>query len=164
MASKDEKNLVPEAKDDIIKQSELPSLPPAGAPGKLDSKNAKQAGDSGPELGQAPDEPQKRAALVSPQSGQATLAEDPRGDSPRQIAPSGYVVHAEAGADHPNQPVEPTRYAFEMTQWLALPEAERANMPPPAPPEGFDPHPLAVQPELKEDAGKDLGRKQVILK
>jgi hypothetical protein len=131
-------------------------------------KEAKQAGDGGPEIGQqaAEDGEKANAGLVSPQAGQPQVtAEDPRGDSPRRVAPAGFVVHGVAGADHPNQPVQPTRYAFEMTQWLGLPEAERAKIPPPQPPEGFDPHPLAVQPSQDEvDQGKDLGRKQVVLK
>jgi hypothetical protein len=108
------------------------------------------------------DEP--KPALVTPQAGQPTIAEDPRGDSPRQVAPAGFVTHGQAGADHPNQAVQPTRYAFEMTEWLALSEDERKKTPPPEPPEGSAPHPLAVQPQDKDDPGLNLGRKQVILK
>jgi hypothetical protein len=98
------------------------------------------------------------AHLATPVGQSNPPAEDPRGESPRDAvkktpANMGYVGYpAGAPASHENQPVTPTRYALEMTQWLSLPEADRARIRPPEPPEGQDPHPLAVHPhDAKED-------------
>lgn len=38
------------------------------------------------------------------------------------------------GATHPNQSVEPSMYAQELTRWLSLPESERVKQPKPQPP------------------------------
>lgn len=98
------------------------------------------------------------AHLATPVGQSNPPSEDPRGESPRDAvkktpANMGYVGYpAGAPASHENQPVTPTRYALEMTQWLSLPEADRARIRPPAPPEGQEPHPLAVHPhDAKED-------------
>jgi len=158
--AKDEKT--PDAgKDEITK----PTPDPKDAKASTDGGKGNKAGDGfDPIESPQGEEGDKRAPLVSPAAGQPQVAEDPRGDSPRKVAPAGFVTHGQAGVDHPNQPVQPTRYAFEMTQWLALSEDERKKTPPPEPPEGHEPHPLAVQPEDKGDPGISLGRKQVILK
>lgn len=143
----------------------------AKASGEGDDKGAQGPQDAGKAgsgfdpLESPKEEGDKKPVLVTPQSGQPLVAEDPRGDSPRRVNQAGFVTHAQAGVDHPNQPVQPTRYAFQMTEWLALPEAERAKTAPPEPPDGQAPHPLAVQPSQEDvDQGKDLGRKQVVLR
>jgi hypothetical protein len=83
------------------------------------------------------DKPQARMANAV---GVQQPGPDPRGDgSPRR-------EHITRQADHPNQPVVPTRYAQDLTTWLGLPEAARKQIDPPAPPEGHQPHPLAAKP------------------
>ena len=79
-------------------------------------------------------------------TGAPGIGEDPRGESPRKPRLANPALLAGAVAEHPNQPVTPSRYAMELTTWLALPEKDRASTPPPEPPEGTKPSPLAVQP------------------
>ena len=172
----DEKNALETKPDEFIRP--IPEPEPAREekkdepakekkPAAVEGAGEKQAGDGKPPQGQEEAEEkqeEQQAALVMPQAGQPVAAPDPRGDSPRQTAPMGFITHGQAGVNHPNQGVQPTRYAEEMTRWLGLSEAERAKTPPPEPPEGVKPHPLAVQPTPEDNPGQKLGLKEVILK